>query len=118
MKLQEDRVRWMDVMGMDKIPDQRVPDSDLLRILRVIEEGGGTYVNNVLPGENSCYDLHEVTTVELHNARRKGWCKREQGLRTYRINHGTQRGQIATEWQRGKGKRRSGRLKALPGLYV
>ena len=53
MKLQVDRVRWMGVMGMYKNPDQRVPDSDLLRILGVIEESGGTYANNVLPGENS-----------------------------------------------------------------
>lgn len=38
---------------MDAIPDRRVPDGGLFRILGVIGESGGTYINSVLPGQSS-----------------------------------------------------------------
>lgn len=81
--------------GTDEIPDQRVPDGDLFRILGAVEKSGGTYINNVLPGESSWYDLHEITAVKFHNPQRNGRYKWAQGLRMSR--HGVQGGQVTTE---------------------
>ena len=69
------------MVGIDKTPNRRAPGGDFLRVFGVAEESGGTYINSVLPEENSWYRGNQVT-VELHNLRQNGWYKRAQRLET------------------------------------